>query len=60
MSNYKVSWIFKWQYNLSNNIVSRQHFVKWWNAFQAHCIIDQVQQEFPVNMHALTPATVKS
>ncbi|KAI8014908.1 Protein SHOOT GRAVITROPISM 6, partial [Camellia lanceoleosa] len=29
MAKYKVLWIFKWQYSLSNNIVSRQHLVKW-------------------------------
>lgn len=60
MLKYKVSWIFKWQYSLSNDIVSRQHFVIWWNAFKAHRIIEQVQQEFPVNIHAPTPAMVKS
>lgn len=60
MSKYTVPWIFKWQYSLSNDIVSHQHFVKWWDAFKAHCIIKQVQQEFPVNIHAPTPAMVKS
>ena len=34
MSKYKVPWIFKWQYNIANNIVNRQYFIKWWDGFK--------------------------
>ena len=52
MSKYKVPWIFKWQYNIVNNIVIRQYFVKWWDAFKQQYIIDQVKQKFPVQVPA--------
>ncbi|GFY92656.1 hypothetical protein Acr_08g0010520 [Actinidia rufa] len=55
MGKYKVPWIFKWQYNIVNRIVIRQHFVKWWDAFKHPRIIEQVKLEFPV----LVPAPVK-
>ncbi|GFY87526.1 hypothetical protein Acr_05g0011650 [Actinidia rufa] len=55
MAKYKVPWIFKWQYNIANRIVIRQHFVKWWDASKHPRIIDQVKLEFPV----LAPAPVK-
>ena len=55
MAKYKVPWIFKWQYNITNRIVTRQHFVKWWDAFKHPRIIDQVKLEFPV----LVPTPVK-
>ena len=50
ISKYKVPWIFKWQYSLSNNIVARVHFVKWWDSFKHPRIIEQVKQEFPVKV----------
>ena len=53
ISKYKVPWIFKWQYSLSNNIVARIHFVKWWDTFKHPRVIDQVKAEFPVKV--LTP-----
>ncbi|GFZ19188.1 hypothetical protein Acr_27g0009270 [Actinidia rufa] len=55
MAKYKVPWIFKWQYNIANHIVIRQHFVKWWDAFKHPRIIEQVKLEFPV----LVPSPVK-
>ncbi|XP_057481953.1 uncharacterized protein LOC130768858 [Actinidia eriantha] len=59
MSKYKVPWIFKWQYNIANNIVIRQHFVKWWDAFKHYRIIDQVKLEFPVLVPTPIPTPVK-
>ncbi|GFZ00824.1 hypothetical protein Acr_14g0004590 [Actinidia rufa] len=55
MAKYKVSWIFKWQYNIANRIVIRQHFVKWWDAFKHPRIIDQVK----LKLHVLVPTPVK-
>ncbi|GFY95643.1 hypothetical protein Acr_10g0010280 [Actinidia rufa] len=56
MAKYKVPWIFKWQYHIYNNIVIRQHFVKWWDAFKHPRIIEQVKLEFS----ALVPRPVKT
>ncbi|KAL7230527.1 hypothetical protein ACSBR2_008907 [Camellia fascicularis] len=36
MSKYKVPLIFKWHYAISENIVTRLHFVKWWDRFKSH------------------------
>ncbi|KAL7179660.1 hypothetical protein ACSBR1_042962 [Camellia fascicularis] len=60
ISKYKVPWIFKWQYAISDNLAIRQHFVKWWDNFKPQRIIDQVQEEFPVNLNAPTSAMVKA
>ena len=50
ISKYKVPWIFKWQYSLSNNILARVHFVKWWDTFKHPRVIEQVKAEFPVKV----------
>jgi hypothetical protein len=50
MAKYKVPWIFKWRYNISENIVTRQFLVKWWDKFNQQRIIDQVKIEFPVKV----------
>ena len=66
MSKYKVHWIFKWQYNIVNNIVIRQYFVKWWDSFKHQRIIDQVKQEFsiviptPIQQSPIAPIQQKS
>lgn len=50
MAKYKVPWIFKWRYDISDNTVTRQFLVKWWDKFNQQRIIDQVKIEFPVNV----------
>ena len=50
MAKYKVPWIFKWQYCKTDNLIMRQHFVKWWASFDHHKTIGFVQKEFPVRI----------
>lgn len=60
ISKYKILWIFKWHYGIVDNIVIRQHSVKWWDKFTVHRIVEIVQAEFPIDQLVLTPATVKA
>ena len=60
ISKYKIPWIFKWQYGISGKVIQRLHKVKWWNNFKIQRIVDIVQTEFPINIHAPTPAMVKA
>ena len=50
MAKYKVPWIFKWQYCKIDNLIIRQHFVKWWASFDHNKTIGFVQKEFPVRI----------
>lgn len=52
MAKYKVPWIFKWRYHIQSDILTRQMLVKWWDTYKHQRVIDQVKQEFPVNIMA--------
>ena len=44
---YKVPWIVKWSYQIKDNILIRNHAVKWWDNFDRDRIIKFVYDEFP-------------
>jgi hypothetical protein len=51
--NYKVSWIVKWQYVLSQNCqnyIARQFYVKWWDKFDFSRIQSRLNAEFPLKL----------
>ncbi|KAF5934392.1 hypothetical protein HYC85_030563 [Camellia sinensis] len=52
ISKYKIPWIFKWQYGISDDVIYRQHMIP--------RIVEIVQAEFPINIHAPTPAMIKA
>lgn len=60
ISKYKIPWIFKWHYGIIDNIIIRQHSVKWWDKFTVPRIVEIVQAEFPSDQFAPTPAIVKA
>jgi hypothetical protein len=50
-AQYKVSWILKWQYVLSQNsqiCIARQFFVKWWDKFDFSKVQTRLYHEFPL------------
>ncbi|XP_028078412.1 uncharacterized protein LOC114280257 [Camellia sinensis] len=60
IAKYKISWIFKWHYGIDDNIIIRQHTVKWWVKFNVPRILEIVQEEFPPDQHTPTPALAKA
>jgi hypothetical protein len=49
-AHYKVSWIVKWQYTMSQNsqnCIARQLSVKWWDKFDFSRIRSRLDIEFP-------------
>uniref|UniRef100_A0A2N9GKC3 Uncharacterized protein n=1 Tax=Fagus sylvatica TaxID=28930 RepID=A0A2N9GKC3_FAGSY len=44
---FKVPWIVKWSYQIKDNILIRNHAVKWWDNFDRDRIIKFVYDEFP-------------
>ncbi|XP_028056084.1 DNA-directed RNA polymerase 3, chloroplastic-like [Camellia sinensis] len=60
ISKYKIPWIFKWQYGIDDNIIIRQHIVKWWVKFNVPRILEIVQEKFPPDQCAPTPALAKA
>ena len=44
---YKVPWIVKWSYQIKDNILIRNHAVKWWDNFDRDRIVKFVYEEFP-------------
>ena len=62
IAKYKVAWIFRWKYVISDNLVCRQFLIKWWNKFNIQQVIDQVQNDFkikvpkPVQIHDRPPS----
>jgi hypothetical protein len=44
---YKVPWIVKWSYQIKDNILIRNHTVKWWDNYDRDRIIKFVYDEFP-------------
>ncbi|XP_028100602.1 uncharacterized protein LOC114299969 isoform X1 [Camellia sinensis] len=60
ISKYKIPWIFKWHYGIDDNIIIRQHTVKWWVKFNVPRILEIVQEEFPPDQCAPTPALTKA
>ena len=59
-SKYKIPWIFKWHYGIDDNIIIRQHTVKWWVKFNVPRILEIVQEEFPPDQCAPTPALAQA
>ncbi|GLT70013.1 hypothetical protein SLA2020_421180 [Shorea laevis] len=45
-SFFRVPWIFKWQYNLSQNCASRQFSVKWWDKYIFAKVQERLYTEF--------------
>ena len=60
IAKYKIPWIFKWHYGIDDNIIIRQHTVKWWVKFNVPRILEIVQEEFPPDQYAPTPALAKA
>ncbi|CAL5443158.1 unnamed protein product [Camellia sinensis] len=52
--------LFKWHYGIDDNIIIRQHTVKWWAKFNVPRILEIVQEEFPPDQCAPTPALAKA
>ena len=48
MAKYKVPWIFKWNYNLVDEIVQRHFHVKWWEKFNFDKVIGYVMTKYPL------------
>ena len=44
---FKVPWIVKWSYQIKDNILIRNHVVKWWDNYDRDRIIKFVYDEFP-------------
>jgi len=52
---YKISWILKWQYILSQNshsCIVRQFFVKWWDKFDFSRVQTRLHHEYPLKKEA--------
>lgn len=45
LAKFKVAWIFCWKYVISDNILSRQFLVKWWDKLNVQQVVDQVTKE---------------
>ncbi|XP_028100604.1 uncharacterized protein LOC114299969 isoform X3 [Camellia sinensis] len=60
ISKYKIPWIFKWHYGIEDNIIIRQHSIKWWVKFNVPRIFEIVYKEFPIDHCAPTPAIAKA
>ncbi|CAL2259440.1 unnamed protein product [Prunus armeniaca] len=48
-TRYKIPWIMKWSYNVNweTRIFSRQFYVKWWDRFEVHRIVEYIYRDFP-------------
>jgi hypothetical protein len=54
-ARYKISWILKWQYVMSQNnkkCIARQFSVKWWDKFDFSRVLSRLYLEFPFKSEA--------
>ena len=46
-AKYKIHWISMWSYAISNNMLTREFSIKWWDSLKIDSVISQINKDFP-------------